>query len=420
MSTASTESNPKGPIAVEPWPSEQPLLVCLLLAAIGVWFALAISIIGMVYAVFIGVALFAGHLLFVTHVRGSAVRLGPDQFPQLYRRVQELAADIGLDPVPEAYLMQAGGSLNALATRFLRSRLIILFSDLLDACGDDTAARDMVIGHELGHHKAGHLSLMWLLAPGWLVPFLGPAYSRAREYTCDRYGAALCGDRRGAARGLAILAAGGRHGPEVNLEAFARQRSHLDTGWMTLGKWLSTYPPLSARVAALEPSLLAGEPASTRGPVRALSLLGCAVGLPVAVGVLVGVVLVPKYQAWLDSLKAAQVEAVGAPGAGIAAADAVDPEVGRAQVEEHFAQLAAVAADHYRRTGALPADVDELYAAWRALRPGVEAPLDPFDGIQYGYSAAGGHYSFWSSGPDGESGTDDDIEVEGEVAADDV
>ena len=38
---------------------------------------------------------------------------------------------------------------------------------LLDACGDDTAARDMVIGHEIGHLKAGHLDhLLAHPAPG--------------------------------------------------------------------------------------------------------------------------------------------------------------------------------------------------------------------------------------------------------------
>jgi len=415
MPTVTGEPGRRERIAVERWPSELPLFVFLLVAALGVWCLLAISIVGLVYAVFIGIFLFVAHLLFVTHVRGSAVRLGPDQFPELYSRVQSLAADAGLDPVPEAYLMQAGGSLNALATRFLRSRIIVLFSDLLDACGDDDAARDMVIGHELGHHKAGHLSFMWLLAPGWLVPFLGPAYSRAREYTCDRYGAALCGDRRGAVRGLAILAAGGRLGPEVNLEAFARQRSHLDTGWMTLGRWLSTYPPLSDRVAALEPSLVAGERASVRGPVRALSMLGCALAVPVAAAVLAGTVLMPKYLALLDTLKEPRVEA-----SGVAAQTADEPDAARAQVAEDFALLTELVEDFRRQNGAFPADVDELYAAWYSLRPGVEAPLDPFDGLQDGYYSTGDSYSFWTSGPDGEEATEDDIVATGEFAPIDV
>jgi Zn-dependent protease with chaperone function len=413
MPTEDAEFSRPQEIAVERWPSEDYLFAFFILAALNVWFVLAISIFGAIYALFIGIALFFAHLLFVTHVRGSAVRLGPNQLPELYHRVHELAARAGLDPVPEAYVMQAGGSLNALATRFLRSRIIVLFSDLLDACGDDHAARDMVIGHELGHHKAGHLRFTWLLAPGWLVPFLGAAYSRAREYTCDRWGAALCGERRGALRGLAILAAGGRHGRDVNLEEFARQRTHLDTGWMTLGKWLSTYPPLCDRVAALEPGLVAGQPALRRGPVRALSLLGCVFLVPVAGAVAGFAALLPKYLEIFEALDSADTEwSAPAP-----AEERPPVDVGAAtvQVNEDFGRLSGLLEEHYRIHGALPADGDELYAAWSALRPGAAEPADPFDGLRYGYWADEASYSFWSSGPDGDAQTDDDIEFEGAV-----
>ena len=139
------------PVRVASWPTEKPLFVLVLLVSLGLWAALAISIIGLVYVALIGLFLFFVHLAFVTHLRGSAVRLGPGQFPELHARVQELARAAGLEREPEAYLLESGGSLNALATKFFRGRMIVLFSDLLDACGDDLAARDMVIGHEVGH-----------------------------------------------------------------------------------------------------------------------------------------------------------------------------------------------------------------------------------------------------------------------------
>src|SRR5262249_12956396 len=141
--------------------------------------------------------------------------------------------------------------------------------------------RDMVIGHELGHIKAGHLRWIWVIAPGMFVPFLGGAYSRAREYTCDRYGAALCGDRQGALLGLSILAAGGAKGPQVNLAAFVNQSRDLNTGFMTLGKWLSAYPPLCDRVAALEPGLVSDHRPMTEGPLRAVGIIGVAAIIPV-------------------------------------------------------------------------------------------------------------------------------------------
>ena len=171
-------------VQVERWPTEEPLLVFVLLAALSLWLLLAVSIIGLVYVLLIGLVLFVAQVVFVAHVRGSAVRLSARQLPELHRRVQELAARAGLARPPEAYLMQAEGALNALATRFLGASVIVLFSDLLEACGSDEKARDMVIGHELGHLASGHLRWRWLVAPGLFVPFLGqpgraPASTRA-------------------------------------------------------------------------------------------------------------------------------------------------------------------------------------------------------------------------------------------------
>ena len=233
------------PVHIERWPSESPLRVLLVFVSLAIWGLIILSIVGLIYALAIGVFIFFVHLMFVAHVRGSAVRLGPDQFPELYQRVQKLSAKAGLRKAPDAYLMQAGGTLNAFATKFLRSKMIILYSDLLDACGENLAARDMIIGHELGHIKAGHLNWTWLQTPGSFVPFLGAAYSRAREYTCDRYGAALCGDKRGALVGLAILSAGRKRGPKVNLQALVQQKNDMNSGWLILAGWLMGHPPLS-------------------------------------------------------------------------------------------------------------------------------------------------------------------------------
>jgi Zn-dependent protease with chaperone function len=228
-------------VTVERWPTEIPLLVLVVMASIGFWVALAISLIGIVYAALIALFLFIAHVSLIAYVRGNGVRLGPEQFPEIHARVEALAHSAGLQRVPEAYLLQHGGMLNAFATRLFRTRMLVLFSDLLEACGSNIGARDMVIGHELGHIRSGHLSFPWLVAPGMLFPFLGQAYSQAREFTCDRWGAALCGDRAAALTGLAILAAGGEHGPKVNLRSLAGQRRDLDTGFMTLGTWLSTH-----------------------------------------------------------------------------------------------------------------------------------------------------------------------------------
>jgi Zn-dependent protease with chaperone function len=258
------------PVTVEPWRSEMTLKVFVILISISIWFGLVVSIFGIIYVAIIGLMLFAAHLFFIATVRGNAVRVSPEQYGDLYARVERLCSRAGLTHMPETYVMQAGGSLNALATKFLRSRMIIIFSDLLEACEDDERAQDMIIGHEIGHIKQGHLDGYWFLLPGLWAPFLGQAYSRACEYTCDRYGYALAADRSAALKGLAILSAGRKYGPRVNYLALVKQREKLDTALMTLGTWFMSHPPMCDRIAALDPALDSQAPARTgKGAFRA-------------------------------------------------------------------------------------------------------------------------------------------------------
>ncbi len=405
------------PVHVAPWPTEQPLFVLVLLASLMMWTAIVFSIFGAIYAVLIALSFFFIHLLFIVHVRGSGVRIGPKQFPDLDRRVRELALASGLQEVPAAYVMQAGGSLNAFATKFLRGRMIVLFSDLLEACGNDRAARDMVIGHEIGHLRQGHLNWHILIAPGMFFPFLGAAYSRARELTCDRWGAALCGDRAGALRGLTILAAGGQHGPRVDLESFVAQRQDLDTGWMTIGRWLSTYPTLAERVAALDQDLARQTAPAGRGPARALGLLGLGCLVPMLAG---GLIVAFAGSKLADLAAAARrLDSVGSTATQEEPSEEeaeVEPlvatigeEAARHQAEDDLRRLADLIDGHATAAGEYPYDFDALIELWEETYPSEPMPRDPFDGADYGYESAEEGYRLWSSGPDRESETEDDL-----------
>jgi Zn-dependent protease with chaperone function len=411
--------NPSAPIAsfaapkIERWPSERPLFVLVLLAALAIWGLLALSIIGAIYAALIALALFFSHVVFIAHIRGSGVRLGPEQFPELWERVVTLSRQAGMAQPPEAYLVQAGGSLNAFATKLFRGRMIVLFAELLEACGDDNAARDMVIGHEIGHLKLGHLDWFWLTAPGRFVPFLGHAYSRACEFSCDRWGATLCGDRAGAMRGLAILAAGGKHGAQVNLQAFVAQRQALDTGWMTIGSWLSGYPPLSARIEAIEPTLGKPIPYSTRGPMNASFILAAFIVLP-------WLATMAAMALWMSTL-GALLDPTAIEGSDYAEETAALPQRSAAELEAQaridLAAIAQVVREHHAATGETIQDSDQLDALWFEYRDEEDSPVDPYDGYAYGMHTTASGLKLFSSGPDAEPETEDDLVVEVDLVA---
>jgi len=401
---------PAATITIDRWPSERNLLALVVLASIGLWTALCFSIIGIIYAGMFAVFFFVTHVGFVAHLRGSAVRLGPGQMPELHARVTSIARRFGMEP-PAAYLMQSGGALNALATRFFRSRFIVLYSDLLEACGDNEDARDFIVAHELGHLKAGHLTGRWFLMPGLLVPFLGTAWSRACEYTCDRYGRAGAADPAKSLDGLVILAAGGRFAPRIDRRLLAAQQPDLDTFWMSLGRWLSTHPPIAARLAALDPALAPERPRRAGVVLAATAVIALVVLPPVGAGLGIYSFFKRVREQTQAALDAAARDSSGPPSM-----------VGASGIaESRILSLADTAEEVRLEKGAPPVDIDALYAAWLRSHPGEPLPLDPYDNRPFGYRVEGDEYNIWSIGPDPKDPGDDltyDSSEDGEDNAD--
>jgi Zn-dependent protease with chaperone function len=294
-------------------PREPPLFVLGVLVSGLCWAGLTVLTLGLglVYAVlalgFIGIA----HAVFLASVRGNGVRVGPSQLPDLHRRLVVASQRLGLERVPELYMLQSGGVLNAFATKLLSRRFVILHSALADACSDPRQL-DFVLGHELGHLAARHLAWNGFLLPFRLVPWLGAAYSRAREYTGDRCGLAVVEDLEPAMRGLVVLAAGGKYAGEVNLEAFAEQRAESGGFWMATTELMSSHPFLCKRVAELQaivhPGTVAPVPrtplAYPLAPILGMTAPG-STGIALLVLVYLGVVAVFAVKSFRSTLAAA-------------------------------------------------------------------------------------------------------------------
>ena len=206
---------------------------------------------GLILGLSVGAFILMAHALFLAHVRGNGVRVTQQQLPELYERCQAAAKKLGMAELPDTYLLQSGGVLNAFATKLLSRKFIVIYSGLVANC-EDPRELDFVIGHELGHHAAGHLKWNAFLIPFQILPWLGPAYSRAREYTCDRAGYAVVEDVEVASRALVVLAAGGKMASKVNLQAFADQRLSSGHFWMATMELNLSHPYLCKRVAAIQ------------------------------------------------------------------------------------------------------------------------------------------------------------------------
>ncbi len=143
--------------------------------------------------------------------------------------------------------MQSGGMLNAFATKFLGRNFVIIYSDVLElAYKEGEPAVAFIIAHELAHIKRKHLTWRGLLYPAMLVPLLGPAYSRACEYTSDLIAAQLVPE--GAIQGLTVLATGKRLYQKLNILEVINQSEEESGFWIWLSEKFSNHPNLIKRI----------------------------------------------------------------------------------------------------------------------------------------------------------------------------
>ncbi len=231
-------------------PNEKTYFKIAMVFSILIYLLLIISCIGLIYGVMIAGFLLLSHGILIGHIKGNGIKISERQFPDIHQTVQQLASQMGMNSVPEVYILQHGGILNAFATKLFSRSFVVIYSDLLEVAYEQgKAAVDFVICHELAHIRQNHLKWRWLLYPSMGIPFLFQAYSRACEYTCDRFGAYFT--PTGAVEGIAVLAAGKHLFKKVNLEAFIEQ-SKTENGFLVwLSEALSTHPNLPKRLLAV-------------------------------------------------------------------------------------------------------------------------------------------------------------------------
>lgn len=183
------------------------------------------------------------------YVKSSSVAVNYEQLPDIYDLVEEYSIRLELDRVPEVYLMESGGILNAFASRMFNSDYVVLYSDMLEDYynGNEDTVR-FVIAHELGHIKRKHLVKEFWLFPANYLPFVSFAYYRACEITCDNIAHSLC--PQGAEDGILTLASGKTYRNRAfQIQEVNEQHNNCDNNFLI---WvfdkLSTHPSIINRL----------------------------------------------------------------------------------------------------------------------------------------------------------------------------
>lgn len=233
-------------------PREVVYFVISLLFSISIYIAAAVSIIGIGIALIVFAVIFYLQLVMLGSIRGNGVRIHQQQFPDVYARVQVLSKEMGLKKVPDIFVVQSEGALNAFATRFLGRDMVVLYSEVFELAREQGQEElDFILAHELAHVKRRHVWKNLLILPSTFIPFLSQAYSRSCEYTCDRHATYVIQNPEAARRALTLLGIGKKTFREVNETAYMQQIETESNGAVWLSEILSTHPLLPKRVQAI-------------------------------------------------------------------------------------------------------------------------------------------------------------------------
>lgn len=241
---------------------EKTYLIIMQIISGLIWFLVLISIFASLFLLlpvilfpflFLVVSLWLMDLYFKVIIYGDSVKVTSEQFPQVYKIAMNYSQKLGLKSMPDIFIYNGNGMMNALAIKFLSRKYVILMSDLVDLMLKRGKIEElsMIIGHELGHHGAKHTSF-WkrlFIRPAKFVPLLGSAYSRSCELTADRIGCELTQNVIASQNALVALALGSESlANEINVDAFIQQENHIPEFMGFLYKIFSTQPRMTKRV----------------------------------------------------------------------------------------------------------------------------------------------------------------------------
>lgn len=232
---------------------EKLYFTLLLITSIVVYLAMFLSIVGIAILAVIFLFYWFLHNLTMVSIRKNGVKVSAQQFPAFYGQAETVAAQMKLKDVPDIYVVQSGGILNAFATKFGLKNMVVIYADVF-ALTQEQGEKEVlyILAHEFAHIKRKHVGFGWLLMPGLAMPFIGSAYSRACEFTCDRYGAYYSQSYKAAKNALVLLAVGPQLYTRVDQTVYTQQIAAENGIFSWIDELLSTHPNLPLRIHALD------------------------------------------------------------------------------------------------------------------------------------------------------------------------
>ncbi len=186
--------------------------------------------------------------------RSMSVRITEKNFPEIYAIVKEFAERLGLKKVPNVYLVQGNGILNAFSAFIPFKQYVELYADLVEVAyreHHDMEALRFIIGHEMAHIYLGHATLHYSYSILFsnIIPILASTASRTREYSCDRIAQRLSGSD--GINAMMSLTAGIHLYKNVDQDDYIENAKQVKGFFVWCYNLVSSHPVMSKRVQAL-------------------------------------------------------------------------------------------------------------------------------------------------------------------------
>ncbi|MCI8409276.1 MAG: M48 family metallopeptidase [Lachnospiraceae bacterium] len=187
--------------------------------------------------------------------RAMSIRITPKNFPEIYERVELYAKRLGMKKVPEVYIIQQNGILNAFSAFIIRKQYIEIFSDIFEIAyreHKDLESISFIIAHEMAHihYKHATFGYNFKMLFSNRIPILSSTASRAREYSCDRLAQKLTGND--GIEAMFSLMAGKHLYKMVDKEDYMEYAKSVKGIFIWVANLVADHPIMTKRIIALE------------------------------------------------------------------------------------------------------------------------------------------------------------------------
>ncbi len=185
-------------------------------------------------------------------------RVGDKNFPEIDTLVDLACYRLGM-PRPDVYVQQ-DPTLNAYASGFLDGQWLVIHSETVEALEPKELL--FVIGHELGHIRYGHTTLLNFIAHSGNHPIpvvttalalIFKVWSRKAEYTADRAGLLACRNPDAAGKALLKLLIGPEGARKTSLREYMDEIKRRPDDKLTgIAECFYTHPFIPKRILAIQ------------------------------------------------------------------------------------------------------------------------------------------------------------------------